>query len=127
MIDYTGKLKGSAYAKYDFFMLKVNEQCDRQYTFELDAQTTVDSVDVGNFMRFANHGHEGPSEKKGLCVSKYGQIQNVTSRIIFDGSSSVAQFFTTREIAPHEELFFDYHYETEHDWLQTFNTKYMVN
>ena len=58
VIDYTGKIKGSEHFKFEFLISKVNEICDRQYSFELDEKVGVDSVDVGNLMRFANNGHE---------------------------------------------------------------------
>jgi hypothetical protein len=65
-------------------------------------------------MRFANHGHESTKSKgNGLLVSDFGQIQNVTPKIFFDGTSNSAQFYATRDIFPHEEIFFDYHYEIE--------------
>ena len=105
IIDYTGKYRGELLEdKYEYFISRVNEICDRQYSFEFDKDTVVDSIDVGNIVRFANHGHS----KKDI---KEPHLQNIAPRIIFNGTSSCAQFFATRDIVPNEELFFDYDYD----------------
>ena len=53
-MDYTGKIKNEMNDSIQV-QNKVNEFCERQYGFDVDQQTEVDSIDVGNLMRFANN------------------------------------------------------------------------
>lgn len=122
ILDYKGKidknLEWHRCPMQFFFQFKINEYCQRQYGFDIDEQTQIDSVDVGNLTRFINNAHDSELGKNTAMEScsqqtananlQTQQMANVFIRVTFNGTESAAQFFARRDISENEELFFDY-------------------
>ena len=112
-----------------FIHAKLNEFCDRQYGFNLDTQTDLDSVDVGSIMRFANHAKSYSTyfDATGGSSSSYPyEMANCDTRIQFNGYEQACFLQAKRDIAANEELLFDYNYEQMFNWLECYNKRFMI-
>ena len=135
-MDYTGRVKGDL-TDLIFLQNKVNEFCERQYGFDVDQQTDIDSIDMGNLMRFANNCFDQGFFQKGskcfqseLKIDNQGpstNMANIRPRIQFNGKESTAQFYAIRNIKANEELFFDYNLDLrEPKWLKEYKRKFLI-
>ena len=75
-------------------MTEVNDSLGRSYGFTLNDQMTLDAINVGNLMRFANHANIKYSNCKVKLCFALGTVRAVLS--------------AKRNIAAGEELHFDY-------------------
>ena len=50
-------------------------------------------------------------------------MTNIRPKILFNGMEYTAQFHATRDITPNEELFFDYNFPQDFEWLRNYKTK----
>ena len=145
ILDYSGKLKTSECPSHFFYSQKLNEFTSRLYGFSIDDQREVDSTDVGNLMRFANHAHQAhanpdvpvrpqnhishnPEDEAdpGEDASLNPNMTNCQTIIVFNGYENTAFLVASRNIEPGEELVFDYNYDKEFDWLSAYSKKYLV-
>lgn len=92
-------------------MNEINDSLGRSYGFDVDLNTTLDAVNAGNLMRFANH-------------SEFA-IANCTTEIRFTRGTSRACLVAKRFIKEGEELFFDYGFKKQLDWLDMYKKKYL--
>ncbi|KAL6759487.1 hypothetical protein V8C86DRAFT_2573324 [Haematococcus lacustris] len=99
--EYTGDLITQAEADRRG---RVYDQMNNSYLFDLNEQWVLDARYRGNKMRCANHSAQ-PN-----CKVRILQV---------DGDHRVA-IFANKNIAPGEELFYDYRYDREHapNWAQ---------
>ena len=88
----------------------INDFRGRSYGFTVDKQITLDAIYSGNLMRFANHS----------CQA----LSNCKIKIIFAQGMPRVCLFSSRVIEPGEELFFDYCFNLEFDWLDLYNKKF---
>jgi SET domain len=88
----------------------VKEECT--YLFEYDDEYIIDSVRIGNKMRYANHT---PKE----FVNCNAVIQIITSNKV----RKIA-LVALREIRKYEEILFDYGLTLEFKWLKEYEEKY---
>ena len=72
---------------------------------------TLDAINVGNLMRFANHANIKYSNCKVKLCFALGTVRAVLS--------------AKRNIAAGEELHFDYMFQQNLSWLQEYNKKYV--
>lgn len=53
-------------------------------------------------------------------------MANCQTIIAFNGYENTTFLLANRDIEAGEELFFDYNYERQLDWINAYNQKYMV-
>ena len=137
-MDYTGKFKPDLVSKHFFYQSKINEFRDHLYGFSIDENIQVDSVDVGNLIRFSNHAYQDISqeiptieEESKIATIKNSDLSrdmaNCRTVIVFNGYENSAFLLARRNIEAGEELLFDYNYERQFDWLEAYNTKFMTS
>lgn len=88
-----------------------NDKLGRSYTFTVTEKDTVDAVNTGNTMRFANHADNFYAN----CEAKIFYIRGYYQAVL------VAK----HKIRPNEELFFDYGFKVDLDWLKCYEDKYI--
>ena len=91
--------------------MEINDRIGRSYTFDIDTEITVDAINLGNLMRFANHADQ--------------EYANCTTKICFAKGSYRAVLVAKRDIQAREELTFDYGFSPEIDWVKGYNQKYV--
>lgn len=106
--QYTGKFQSSieegslhdeVYSQY------INQHYGRSYTFTLSAHSVVDSMDVGNLMRFVNHAFQSRDGSPDMC--------NCYPVVVGNGIGTNVQLYARRDIRKGEELYFDYNFELD--------------
>ena len=85
----------------------INDFRGRSYGFTVDQATTLDAVYAGNLMRFANHSTEA--------------LANCSIRLVFAQAMPRVCLYSKRNIDIGEELFFDYGFVKEFEWLKEYN------
>lgn len=91
--------------------MEINDKIGRSYTFDIDTEITVDALNIGNLMRFANHADI--------------DYANCTTKICFARGSYRAVLAAKRDIATNEELTFDYGFSLDIDWVKGYYEKYV--
>ena len=91
--------------------MDINDKIGRSYTFDIDTEITVDALNLGNLMRFANHADQ--------------EFANCTTKICFARGSYRAVLVARRDVAANEELTFDYGFDPNIDWVFGYNEKYV--
>lgn len=91
--------------------MEINDKIGRSYTFDIDTEITVDAINLGNMMRFANHANQ--------------EYANCTTKICFARGSYRAVLVAKRDIQENEELTFDYGFSPDIDWVHCYNKKYV--
>ena len=76
----------------------------------MDSVISLDAVYTGNLMRFANHSHT--------------ELANCYIRLRFAQGMQRVCLFSGKNIEAGEELFFDYCFKKEFEWLNAYNEKY---
>ena len=92
-------------------MLEINDRIGRSYTFDVDTDVSVDAINTGNLMRFANHADT--------------EYANCTTKIYFAKGTYRAVLMAKRDIAANEELTFDYGFDPCIDWVKSYNQKFV--
>jgi len=87
--------------------MEINDKIGRSYTFDIDTEITVDAMNLGNLMRFANHASQ--------------EYANCTTKICFARGSYRAVLVAKRDILVNEELTFDYGFSPDIDWVFSYN------
>ena len=93
IIEYTGEFFDDQ-CPLNNFLTEVNDSLGRSYGFTLNDQMTLDAINVGNLMRFANHANIKYSNCKVKLCFALGTVRAVLS--------------AKRNIEAGEELHFDY-------------------
>lgn len=91
--------------------MDINDKIGRSYTFDIDTEITVDALNLGNLMRFANHADS--------------EFANCTTKICFARGSYRAVLVARRDISINEELTFDYGFDPNIDWVFYYNEKFV--
>ena len=88
----------------------MNDLKGRSYCFTQDKVNTIDAIYVGNLMRFANHACDA--------------LANCHIKIVFAQGMQRVCLVAKRNIEEGEELYFDYHFSKEFEWLNEYNNRY---
>lgn len=91
--------------------MEINDRIGRSYTFDIDTEVTVDAINIGNLMRFANHADQ--------------YYANCTTKICFARGSYRAVLVAKKDININEELCFDYGFDPKIDWVESYNCKFV--
>lgn len=96
IIEYIGKIFDGE-CPLDDYLRVANDDLGRSYGFDIEEELSVDAINVGNLMRFANH-----AEKK---------YSNCNVKLFFARGSMRVALIASRSILAGEELHFDYMFQ----------------
>ncbi|CDW71140.1 medea [Stylonychia lemnae] len=109
IMEYTGKALIQDGPKEQMDQL-INDFRGRSYGFTLDKSITLDAVYIGNLMRFVNHSHD--------------KLANCYVKMVFSQGQQRVCLISRRQIETGEELFFDYQFKQDFDWLSDYRQRY---
>ena len=113
-MEYSGQISrvlSDDQCKLEVFLSEINDYIGRSYGFDVDSEISVDALNTGNLMRFANHADPW--------------YANCTTKICFARGSYRAVLVSKRPIEENEELTFDYGFSPEISWVKGYNEKFV--